>query len=41
MRDISAQRRQYDEILEAEKKYGTQVPYLYFGKYCHLIIQKT
>lgn len=41
MRDISAQRRQYHEILEAEKKYGTQVPYLYLGKYCHLIIQKT
>jgi S-adenosylmethionine-dependent methyltransferase len=40
MRDVSAQSRQYDEILEAEKKYGTQVPYVFLGKYCHLIVQK-
>lgn len=41
MRDIEAQSRQYDEIFAAEKKYGTQVPYCYLGKYFHLIIEKT
>jgi S-adenosylmethionine-dependent methyltransferase len=40
MRDVDAQRTHFDDILEIEKKYGTQVPYLYLGKYFHVIIER-
>ena len=41
MRDIDAQRTHFDDILAIEKKYGTQVPYLYMGKYFHVIVERT
>ncbi|MDG1814721.1 MAG: methyltransferase domain-containing protein [Glaciecola sp.] len=40
MRNIEHQTMHYSALVEAEKKYSTQPPYKWLGKYFHIVIQK-
>ncbi len=40
VRDRSQQISEFDTLLALEKEYGTQHPYLWLGKYFHIIAQK-
>lgn len=40
MRDISHQASKYDELLALERQYHKQAPYMWLGKYFHIIAKK-
>ncbi|BFT30274.1 tRNA uridine 5-oxyacetic acid(34) methyltransferase CmoM [Alteromonas sp. D210916BOD_24] len=40
MRDVSHQASKYDELLALERQYHKQPPYMWLGKYFHLILEK-
>lgn len=40
MRDISHQNSKFDELLALERQYHKMPPYLWLGKYFHLILEK-
>lgn len=40
MRDLSHQTTHYEALLDAEITYSTQPPYMWLGKYFHLVLRK-
>lgn len=40
LHDRSKQVTEYDQLLEMEMKYAKQVPYMWLGKYFHMLIRK-
>ena len=40
MRDLSHQTTHYEALLDAEITYSTQSPYMWLGKYFHLVLRK-
>lgn len=40
MRDTSMQNSHFDQILSLEKRYGTQAPYMWLGKYFYIRLKK-
>ena len=40
LRDKTQQHSHYDQLLKLEKQYCRTEPYLWLGKYFHLVIQK-